>query len=174
MDGADWRWSGQDGRRVLYVAMTRAKETLTLMRAEGGRNPYFVDLGTVEGVVDTLPRQRPEHRPDINLRYVTLGPADVDIGFAGRHGPSEPLHQRIARLSPGDPVSVSGRLVETGDRQPVGRLASKTHLGIAGPVTGSISGILVRTRDQTPTGYRPNLKADRWETVLVEVVLSGS
>ena len=71
MDCADWRWSGEDERRLLYVAMTRAKETLTLMRAEGGRNPYFVDLGTVEGVVDMLPSQRPEHRPDIDLRYVT-------------------------------------------------------------------------------------------------------
>ena len=62
MDCADWRWSGEDERRLLYVAMTRAKETLTLMRAEGGRNPYFVDLGTVEAVADMLPSQRPEHR----------------------------------------------------------------------------------------------------------------
>lgn len=74
MDCADWRWSGEDERRLLYVAMTRAKETLTLMRAEGGRNPYFVDLGTVDGVVDTLPGLRPAHRPDIDLRYITLGP----------------------------------------------------------------------------------------------------
>ena len=46
MDCADWRWSGEDERRLLYVAMTRAKETLTLMRAEGGRNPYFCLLYT--------------------------------------------------------------------------------------------------------------------------------
>lgn len=77
MDCADWRWSGEDERRLLYVAMTRAKETLTSMRAEGERNPYFVDLGTVEGVVGTVPRQRPEYPPGINLRYVSLG--------SGRH-----------------------------------------------------------------------------------------
>lgn len=174
MDCADWRWSGEDERRLLYVAMTRAKETLTLMRAEGGRNPYFVDLGTVEGVVDMLPCQRPERRPDISRRYVSLGPADVDIGFAGRHGPADPLHQRISRLSPGDQVSVSGRLVKTSDGQPVGRLANKTELKTDGPVAGAISGILVRTRAHTPAEYQPSLKADRWETVLIELVLPDS
>jgi ATP-dependent DNA helicase RecQ len=141
---------------------------------QSGRNPYLVDLGTVEGVVDALPRQRPEHRPDIDLRYITLGPADVDIGFSGRHGPGDPLHQRIAKLSPGDQVSVSGRLVKTSEGRPVGRLASKTDLETVGPVTGSVSGILVRTREHTPSEYRPGLKADSWETVLVEVALPRS
>lgn len=171
MDCADWRWSGGDERRLLYVAMTRAKETLTLMRAEGGRNPYFVDLGTIEGVVDTLPDQRPAHRPDINLRYVMLGPADVDIGFAGRHEPGDPVHQRIARMSPGDHVSVSDRLVRMSDGRPVGRLASKSALKTQGPGRGTVSGILVRTREQTPSEYQAGLKADRWETVLAELVL---
>ena len=174
MDCADWRWSGEDERRLLYVAMTRAKETLTVMRAEGGRNPYFVDLGTVDGVVDTLPRQRPEHRPDINLRYVTLGPADVDIGFAGRHWPSDPLHQRIARMSPGDQVSVSDRFVKASEGQPVGRLAGKTDLKISASVPGSVSGIMVRSREQTLSEYRANLRVDRWETLLVELVMPGS
>jgi len=173
MDCADWRWSGEDERRLLYVAMTRAKETLTLMRAEGGRNPYFVDLGTVEGVVDTLPRQRPEHRPDINLRYVTLGPADVDIGFAGRHPPDNPLHTRIVSLSPGDEVIVSGRYVKTSDGYRVGRLASKTDLKTNPAVAGSVSGILVRIREQTPAEFRPGVKVARWETVLIDLVLPG-
>ena len=121
-----------------------------------------------------LPSQRPEHRPDIDLRYLTLGPADVDIGFAGRHGPSDLLHQRIAGLSPGETVIVSGRHVKTSDGQPVGRLASKTDLKTSSPVAGSVSGILVRTREQTPPEYLEKVKVDRWETVLVELVLPGS
>jgi ATP-dependent DNA helicase RecQ len=171
MDCADWRWSGEDERRLLYVAMTRARETLTLMRAEGGRNPYFIDLGTVDGVVDLLPTQRPEHRADINRRYVSLGPADVDIGFAGRHRPEDRLHERIAGLSPGDTVIVSGGQVTTNDRQVVGRLASKTDLKTNAAVTGKVSGVLVRTREQTPAEYRASVKVDRWETVLMELVL---
>lgn len=171
MDCADWRWSGEDERRLLYVAMTRAKETLTLMRAEGGRNPYFVDLGTVEGVVDMLPHQRPQQRPDINRRYVTLGPTDVDIGFAGRHPSDSPLHQRIASLSQGARVIVSGRHVQTPEGQPVGRLASKTDLKLSASAEGSVTGIMVRTREQTQAEYLASVKVDRWETVLVELVV---
>jgi ATP-dependent DNA helicase RecQ len=92
MDCADWRWSGEDERRLLYVSMTRAQETLTVMRAEGGRNPYLVDMGTVDGVVDLLPAMRPQMRQDIDRRYVTLGPADMDIGYAGRFGAHDPVH----------------------------------------------------------------------------------
>lgn len=40
----DERYCGADERRLLYVAMTRARQMLVLMRAEGGRNPYLVDL----------------------------------------------------------------------------------------------------------------------------------
>lgn len=113
MDCADWRWSGEDERRLLYVAMTRARETLTVMRAEGGRNPYLVDLGTVEEVVDLLPSARPEDRRDIARRYVTLRPADVDIGFAGRLPSSDQIHSRIAGPFWGTEVIVSGRIVST-------------------------------------------------------------
>ena len=174
MDCADWRWSGEDERRLLYVAMTRAKETLTLMRAEGGRNPYFVDLGTVEGVIDTLPRQRPEHRQDINLRYVTLGPADVDIGFAGRHGKADPMHGHIARLAPGDSILLDGRFVRSTEGHTVGRLAAKTDLKPGTIVSGSVFGVLTRTFEQTQAEYRSGVKVDRWETTLVELVLQGS
>ena len=174
MDCADWRWSGEDERRLLYVAMTRARETLTVMRAEGGRNPYLVDLGTVEGVIDLLPSERPEERPDIDRRYVTLGPANIDIGFAGRHGPDQAVHRHIADVLPGDEALVEGRLIKTKEGRLVGRLATKTELKFAGPASATVSGILVRTREQTPPEYVAALKADRWETVLIELVVPGS
>ena len=104
MDCADWPWHGEDERRLLYVAMTRARETLCVMRAEGGRNPYLVDMGTVEGVVDLLPSARPDHRPDIDYHHLVLGPADVDIGFARRDGPGDPVNQQIAGIVASTPV----------------------------------------------------------------------
>jgi len=172
MDCADWRWSGEDERRLLYVAMTRAKETLTVMRAEGGRNPYLVDLGTVEGVVDLLPASRPEQRRDIARRYVTLGPADVDIGFAGRLASSDQTHSRIAGISWGAEVIVSGRQISTSHGGSVGRLAGKTE---PRPLVtkGIATGILFRTRAQTAPEFQSSLKAERWETVLVEMVVES-
>lgn len=174
MDCADWRWSGEDERRLLYVAMTRARETLALMRAEGGRNPYLVDLGTVDGVAGLLPTHRPAWRADIERRYVAVGPADVDIGFAGRQGPQAAGHRRIAALQPGDEVFIEDRRIRTGQGEVVGRLARRTELGIPGTVRARVSGILVRTRDQTPPEYLDAIRTERWETVLVEAVVPGS
>jgi hypothetical protein len=77
-------------------------------------------------------------------------------------------------MSPGDLMSVSDRFVRMGDGQSVGRLAAKTALQTAGPAKGVVSGILIRSREQTPTEYQASLKVERWETVLVELVLPRS
>ena len=171
MDCADWKWSGEDERRLLYVAMTRAKETLTVMRAEGGRNPYLVDLGTVAGVIDLLPAVRPDGREEIDVRYLTLGPADVDIGFAGRHAADHAMHRHIAGLVPGDDIVVDNRHLKSWRGEVVGKLASKTKIDVEGPVVGTLSGVLVRTREQTPPEYQSAVKSDRWECLLVELVV---
>jgi len=174
MDCADWKWNGEDERRLLYVAMTRAKDTLTVMRAEGGRNPYLVDLGTVAGVIDLLPVVRPDVRQEINLRYLTLGPADVDIGFAGRHAADHAMHGHIAGLVPGDDIVVDNRHLKSRRGEVVGKLASKTRIDVEGPVIGTLSGVLVRTREQTPPEYQSAVKADRWESLLVELVVPAA
>jgi len=174
MDCADWRWGEEDERRLLYVAMTRARQSLSLMRAEGGRNPYLVDLGTTDGVQDQLPRIRPQYRPEIERRYIMLGPTSMDIGFAGRTSLAHPIHRAIADLQTGDVVEVKGRFVHSTSGQIVGRLAASidsTHLqrGVA-----SVVAVMVRTRSQTPEEYWPGLQADHWETPLAEVRLDPS
>src|SRR5690606_8063279 len=83
MDCADWGPGGDDDRRLLYVAMTRARETLVTIRAEDGRNAFLTDIASVDGVVEVLPTVRPAHRPELDRRYVKLTPTDVDLGYAG-------------------------------------------------------------------------------------------
>jgi len=173
MDCADWRWDQEDERRLLYVAMTRARQSLTLMRAEGGRNPCLVDLGTVDGVQDQLPAVRPLHRADLERRYVMLGPASMDIGFAGRKAPTDPTHRAIASLRPGDAVEVKGRFVQAVSGQSVGRLASSVDEIPLQRGNASVVAVMVRTRSQTPEDYLPSLRVDQWETPLVEVQLAA-
>jgi ATP-dependent DNA helicase RecQ len=174
MDCADWRWGSEQERRVLYVAMTRARETLTMMRAEGGRNPYLLDLGTVDGVADLLPEKRPERRPDIDCEYISLGPSEVDIGYASRFRADHVVHRDIAALAPGDRVFVVGRHIQTAAGRRIGRLANKIELRFDAAVPATVSGILVRTREQSGSSYAANLRVDRWEAVLVELVVPGS
>ena len=172
MDCADWRWDEEDERRLLYVAMTRARQSLTLMRAQGGRNPYLVDIGTVNGVHDQLPDVRPQHRPDLERRYITLGPARMDIGFAGRTSSVQPLHRAIAALQVGDIVELKGRFIYSNSGQIVGRLAASVDPTYLQRGIASVVAIMVRTRAQTPKEYWPTLQTDHWETPLSEVQIA--
>jgi ATP-dependent DNA helicase RecQ len=172
MDCADWMWNGEDERRLLYVAMTRAKESLVLMRAEGGRNPFLVDLGTVDGVMDVLPDHRPSWRQELSRSYVALGPSEVDLGYAGRHPAHDELHRAIAAAGVGEEVKVMGRFLVTNAGHRVGRLASKTVLDQR-ILSGQITGVMVRTKERTEPRYLATVQVDAWEVPLAEIVVES-
>lgn len=169
MDGGDWR-SSDDERRLLYVAMTRAKQSLTLFRIEDGRNTLLSDLSTVEGVHSLLPDARPVHRQDIQLRYLTYGPEDVNIGFAGTQPEHSPIHHHISSLTVGSEVFLSDRFLVTASGAIVGKLANKTSAFPAKGATGIVKGIMVRTRAQSAPQFQDSVKTDKWEVPLVEFV----
>ena len=90
-------------RRLYYVAMTRARQTLTLMRLPG---PHpFQDA--LSGAPSTLLRSDAvaltSPAPELARRYQRLSLRDVFLGFAGYREPDHPVHQAIAALAPGDP-----------------------------------------------------------------------
>jgi ATP-dependent DNA helicase RecQ len=170
MDCGDWRWDGDDERRLLYVAMTRARQTLVTIRAEGGRNAYLTDLGSVDGVAEGLPAVRPAHRPELDRRYLTLGPADVDLGYAGRQPAGSRIHADLAAVRVGDAVRVAARQVSSREGRVLVRLAGKCELP-AEPLAGEVHAVMVRTRALTPPEYLADVRVERWEVPLAEVVL---
>ena len=170
MDCGDWRWTREDERRLLYVGMTRAKETLVLMRAEDGRNACLVDLATVSGVLHVLPEPRPVRNPALDRRYVSLGPAEVDLGYAGRKPPSDAVHRHLAQLRVGDALRLHGRDLETTEGDSIGKLALKVSLD--GHIRSAhVTGIMVRTKERTDAKYLDAIRCDSWEVTLAEVVL---
>ena len=83
-------------RRLYYVAMTRAQQTLTLARFDSGH----VLLDQLPSVMSLLRRTRtefPSPLPDLGRRYQRLKLQDVDLGFAGRYAPTHPVHHAIGR-----------------------------------------------------------------------------
>jgi hypothetical protein len=84
------------------------------------------------------------------------------------------VHRDIAALAPGDRVFVVGRHIQTAAGRRIGRLANKIELRFDAAVPATVSGILVRTREQSGSSYAANLRVDRWEAVLVELVVPGS
>ena len=170
MDCRDWRWDHDDERRLLYVAMTRARLTLVVMRTDDGANAYLTDVGSVEGVAEALPAIQPGHRAELERRYLTLGPAEVDLGHAGRRAEDDAIHAAIAGVRVGDEVRIDGRQLLDRDGRVVGRLAKKCELP-TNALHGKVFAVMVRRRAQTPADYQADVRVDRWEVPLVEVVV---
>ena len=122
-------------RRLYYVAMTRARQTLTLARLEesgarrqiGAAQPGFVHESTPPAYTaprhpfhqyiaestsvlmrppGSLPGESRERVVKLSRRYRCPGLDEINLGFAGRQRASAPVHRAISALAPGDSLQV--------------------------------------------------------------------
>ncbi|MXW91816.1 MAG: RecQ family ATP-dependent DNA helicase [Rhodospirillaceae bacterium] len=180
LDGG-WNRTGRDEdadapRRVYYVAMTRARQTVTLASLDGSRGfqAELVDCGA------TIRREAAELPPcseAVEYRHVRPTLEDIDLGFAGRRRAGDPLHGTIATLRIGDPLSVrvgkDGRwtLLDQAGRD-VGRLAKSFR-----PPPGmrhrsaEVFAVIGWSREASDPKYHDAMKCDAWEVVVPELIM---
>ena len=179
LDGG-WDRVGRDEdpdapRRLYYVAMTRARQTLTLARFEGSRglqNELMGHRATVRRDATKLP-PCPEA---VEHRHIRTSLQDVDLSFAGRRHVDHPIHGDIAALSIGDPLSV--RVEENGRRallNPAGRSVGRLAKSFKPPPGTRCRGAKVfavvgRSREASEPQYLAAIKCDSWEVVVPELV----
>jgi ATP-dependent DNA helicase RecQ len=171
---------GEDERRLLYVGLTRARETLTLGCLSGDAAPWRDEI---DG--DWLLRLRSECAappPEIMARrYRLLTPADLDLGFAGRLPPDHPVHARLGALQTGDRLEPRAEgqrvLLCDGEGLALGQLSKRASADWA-PRLGQVEGIKViallrRRREDGDPAYREHCRSDIWEVPLVEIQTRG-
>lgn len=160
-------------RRLFYVAMTRARSTLTVLT--DGRHAFVQPGDAVLSrrvIPDTaaLPRAR--------LRYLPPDPKLVDLSFAGRLRPGDPSLAAIAATRPGDPV----HLIRDGDRWRMenahGQTLARFSRAFAPPegttfLRGEVAAILHWRREDGDEEYNHLLRRDEWEVVLPELVFES-
>jgi ATP-dependent DNA helicase RecQ len=165
----------QAEQRLYYVAMTRARQTLTLCQMSGGPHlraalqdsPAVLWRDAV--LLGNLPTE-------LYWQFFSATLKEVDIGFAGRHAGGHVIHQHIAALSPGDALALVQQgqhwLLHDAQGHPIGRMSASFALP-AGRACQRISvrAVLQRRRDQTDAEYQHLYPVDRWELVLPELVL---
>ncbi len=154
----------EEERRLYYVGMTRARETLTLAAFQPG-NPLSRALaGEVQerGFAG-------RHDPQLATRYRTLGLQEIDLGFAGRHPAQAPIHQAIAELQPGDPLQLRAdgerHLLLDGRGRCVGRTSRAFHLDLEIEHC-EVAGILTRYAEDGEEQFRDGLRCAQWEIVV--------
>jgi ATP-dependent DNA helicase RecQ len=178
---ADGGWGtnghAEEERRLFYVGMTRARETLTLLEIKGSRHPH---LSLLDG--DWLLRTEPVVEPPppeiIARRYTRLTPADLDLGYAGRQGPGAPVHRHLLALNQGDQLNwrLDGASLLLLDRSgnPVARLSKRAAAEWQPRIERieqiRVQAMLQRDRRNEPPEYAEHRRCERWEVPLAEIV----
>jgi ATP-dependent DNA helicase RecQ len=176
-DGPGGRSAPEEQRRLYYVGMTRARETLALGRLPGGGNPppTIFDGDWLLHTSPEIPAPPPEV---LARRYDLLTPADIDLGFAGRRSPRDPIHARIAALPTGAALQPrsDGEAVLLCDRDggPVARLSRRAAAQwlprIDAVKTASAVAWLRRRCEDGDLEHRNTCRSDVWEYPLTELV----
>lgn len=181
---ADGEWHSrpqeeEEERRLYYVGMTRARETLHLLWRRDERNAHVPLLrGAPETHLRHLhPPEPPE--PIRRRRFELLGLSGLHLSYAGHHPPDHPVHEALARLQPGDPLQV----VETGNGSlhlqipsglTVARLSKKGNEDWRNRTEAIEKARVValvewKAESRDPT-YQERLRCERWEVPVVEIV----
>ncbi|MBS1158439.1 MAG: RecQ family ATP-dependent helicase [Proteobacteria bacterium] len=179
----DGEWHKQNGedfaatRRLYYVAMTRARQTLTLARLDAA-NPLLDHLPDSPALLRRPPTQWLPEPPGLHQRILLPALREIDLGFAGRKKPADAVHRHLAALQVGTAlhlVSDGGeyRLL-TLDGHAVGRLSQRNFTPPEGLhcIAATVRAIITWRRRDTPAEYLESCRCERWEVVLPKLVFA--
>jgi ATP-dependent DNA helicase RecQ len=181
LDGG-WRkprnWNrGEEERRVMYVGMTRAGETLCLLKIPPRANPF---LNEIRGdfVISLQPKEHLESGAPVDLQYDLLGLDQIYLDYGGTFPDDHPIHHHLAQLTVGSQVTFRetrtrikvldskniciAQLSEKGAQRWRGRLDSISEIRVVA--------MLERGREDPEGGFLNRIKAQRWELPVLEVV----
>ena len=198
----DGRWratsdaeDAETPRRLYYVSMTRARETLALVQLEDAGPPDLRDsslaahrgerAGTLLEPLRSAPSvlERPVPAPDLSdprleERIQDCTMEDVVLSFAGWRAPDSEAHRAIAALRPGDPLSLLHQdgqwRVFDGEGHQVGRMARKWTLPKGMRIANAlVHGIFNRwAGDGEDDDHKQWLRSETWEVVVPRIMLS--
>ena len=176
LDGLWNKDEREEQRRLLYVAMTRAKETLCLLDCKLPHSflPELSGDFILERDVSYSSHQQQA------LHYTLLGLDDLYLDYASRFPENGPVHQALAQLKTGDKLTIKpeqGKLVLVHQNVIVTQLSNKANQAWQQRwqhiQTINIIALLQRhADDNTEEQYKARCKIARWTVPLVEIVLS--
>ncbi|MYF28996.1 MAG: hypothetical protein F4169_09045 [Gammaproteobacteria bacterium] len=166
-------------RRLYYVAMSRARQTLTLA-CFPNTHPFQKTLQNNPSVLRRqAPITLPPAPPELVRQYKQASLRDVFLSYAGYRHPNHTLHSAIDALSPGDPLHMQAgagqwQLLDRNGTV-VGQLAGSFKAPAGTRCTSaSVLAIATWSREYSAPQYQSGLKCDTWEVVVPELVFEPS
>jgi ATP-dependent DNA helicase RecQ len=163
-------------RRLLYVAMTRARHTLCLGRFNA-RHALLDSLPESPAILRRAASQLPPPPSELARQYERLNLRQVDLGFAGRSENGAPVHRAIADLTTGAPLELKAErdklVLKNQNGTTVGRLA----VAYSPPsgmqcISASVAAITVRYKSESDPEYQRHSRCEEWEVVIPELVFA--
>ncbi|HDY5065718.1 TPA: hypothetical protein RQ636_005879, partial [Pseudomonas aeruginosa] len=153
-----------DERRLYYVGMTRAEQTLTLCEFSAA-SPFSGSL-SADIVQETFTG---DYSAALERRYLQLSLKDIDIGFAGRSPVTDPIHEALRCLEPGAELKLEKQgeryLIWDGQGRAVGRTSQSFKLDLE-VERCEVAGVVVRFLEDSEEQYRSLQKCERWEIIV--------
>ena len=173
MDKAQW----EEERRVMYVGMTRAEETLHLLKIPRRANPFLKEIKG-DFVIPLTYRGIVESSDHADKKYELLGLNEIYLDYAGSFPPTHPIHGHLAELGTGQCVSFcqNNSKLEIHDRSGkcLARLsnegANKWRERLDHILEVRVVAMLRRNRDDPDENFQKWIKMDNWELPVLEVV----
>lgn len=170
LDGNGWPDRRDEERRLFYVAMTRARKSLTLCEHIKGSHAFTVDCNAL--ALRSRP-DSPENVPCLGHRLWVADQEQVVLSWPGYFGPKAGIHKAIRRLNIGDPLILRQRAdgkpgweVADSEGSTVTRMSQ--HFTPPGKqiIAVRVGYILVRVAKDHEADQ---LKVPEWELVLPEI-----
>jgi len=180
LDGAwEKRGKGEDAdaaRRLYYVAMTRARKTLTLAKFDAP-HALLDALPASACILRRSPTQLPEPIPELKRRYRRLELSEVNLGFAGDFVAKHKVHKAIEELNAGDAID----LRQSQDRwelvDKLGTTVGRLSKSFSPPkdmvcVSVKVAAIIQRQKEDAKPEYAARARSDQWEVVVPDIVFA--
>ncbi len=181
LDG-DWRMPAdkagrEEERRLLYVGMTRARQTLCLMEMQRSGNPFIQHLSGDCMVRRSAGKTRREVSTVQPRQYEILGLRDIYLGYAGGFPENHRIHQHLSMLDVGDRLHLcsngtgvavrdtSGVCVARLSAEAAGRWAEK----LPNITEARLIGMLQWFAEDSRTQYRHLARSASWEVPVIEI-----
>lgn len=183
LPGGDWKFPPQrakqeEERRLLYVGMTRAMQTLCLFDCHAAPNHFLHPLHGEYLLKRSAPLLTSLDPHELQKQYTVLGLKDLYLDYAGAFPNSHAIHKHVANLRTGDAVRLvstsNGLQVHDNSGYCIARLSNTANAAWRDKLDtiqhARVLALLQRRAKDPAEAYRPRIEVDHWELPLLEVV----